>query len=293
MAEVAVDPALAEAGWPRSRHAALERLGAPGAQRHVAEAGPLGLGQLEAVALVVAPAAQEHRLPLARLHLHPEHLLEEAQALVRLGREQLGVADVGHVVDPSLALHARAQAVEVVGQRARLAACARFTRSCSARSRDAASTSSMRSRSTTTAPSASSTTASPGRIVAPPTSTGSSSAPTSVFVGALHADPARPDRHAELAQLLDVAHRGVHEQRRRRRAPSPASPAARRSAPPARAPAWSAPARRRAAPCPSPRGPSGCRPAPQRTVRAGPAAREPGISWWRSRSIRPSRPEAS
>ena len=107
MAQVAVDPAQAEAGRLDRCHAALERLWTPGAQRHVPEAGPLRLGQLEAVALVVAPAAQEDRLALARLHLHAEHLLEEAQALVGLGGEQLGVADVGEVVDHSPSTRAR------------------------------------------------------------------------------------------------------------------------------------------------------------------------------------------
>ena len=86
----------------------------------MAEAGQLGLGQLEAVALVVAPAAQVDGLALARLDLHPEHVDEEAQALVGQRRQQLGVADVREVVDGSLIapLDALAQAVEVVGERA-------------------------------------------------------------------------------------------------------------------------------------------------------------------------------
>jgi hypothetical protein len=107
VAQVAVDPALAEAGRLDRRDAALECLGAPRAQRHVPEAGPVRLGQLEAVALVVAPAAQEDGLPIARLDLHAEHLLEEAQAVVRLGGEQLGVADVGKVVDHRSSTRAR------------------------------------------------------------------------------------------------------------------------------------------------------------------------------------------
>jgi hypothetical protein len=107
VAEVAVDPALAATGRLDRAHPPLQSLGAPGAHGHVAQAGALRLGQLEAVALIVAPAAQEHGLPLARLDLHPEHLLEEAQALVRLGREQLGVADVGDVVDHCPSTRAR------------------------------------------------------------------------------------------------------------------------------------------------------------------------------------------
>ena len=97
--EVAVDPARAEAGRLDRRHAPLERLGAPRPQRHVAEPGLRRLGELEAVALVVAPAAQEDRLALARLLLHAEHVDEEAQALLGLRGEQLGVADVGEVVE--------------------------------------------------------------------------------------------------------------------------------------------------------------------------------------------------
>ena len=70
-------------------------------------------------------------------------------------------------------LDERAQAVEVVGERARLELRALLDLALGRASRAAASTSSTRSRSTTTAPSASSTTTSPWRIVAPPTSTGS------------------------------------------------------------------------------------------------------------------------
>ena len=99
MPDVPVDPAAAEARLLDCGDAALERLGAPGAQCEVAQAALRRLGQLQAVAEVVAPAAQVDRLPVARLLLHPEHVDEEAQALVGLRREQLGVADAGDVVD--------------------------------------------------------------------------------------------------------------------------------------------------------------------------------------------------
>src|SRR5262249_24006890 len=69
---------------------ALERLGAPRAERDMAEAGPPGLGQLEAVAQVVAPAAQVDGLPLARLLLEAEHVDEEPAALLPSRRPQLG-----------------------------------------------------------------------------------------------------------------------------------------------------------------------------------------------------------
>ena len=52
------------------------------------------LGQLEAVALVVAVAAQEHRAALLGLALHAEHLLEEPQALGAFGRQQLDMPEV-------------------------------------------------------------------------------------------------------------------------------------------------------------------------------------------------------
>ncbi len=70
-----------------------------------------------------------------------------------------------------------------------------------------------RSASTTAAPSASSTTTSPWRIVAPPTSTGSPIVPGTILGRALDPDPARPDRQAELRQRLDVADRGVDQER--------------------------------------------------------------------------------
>ena len=57
------------------------------------------LGELQAVAEVVTPAAQIDRVPLARFLFQPEHVDEEAQALVRLRGQQLGVGDPGDVVE--------------------------------------------------------------------------------------------------------------------------------------------------------------------------------------------------
>src|SRR5205085_7874029 len=57
------------------------------------------LGQLEAVRLVVAPAAQEDGAVLLGLDLHAEDVDEEAQRLLALRRQQLHrseVRDVGH-----------------------------------------------------------------------------------------------------------------------------------------------------------------------------------------------------
>jgi hypothetical protein len=98
MPNVALAPPQPEPRRLDGGHAALERLEAPGPQRHVGHARGVGLGELQAIALVVAPAAQENRLPLARLDLHPEDVDEEAQALLGLGRQQLGVADVRDLV---------------------------------------------------------------------------------------------------------------------------------------------------------------------------------------------------
>ena len=96
---VTVVPADPQPGRFDRRHSPLESLGAPGADRGMAEPGQLGLGQLEAVGLVLAPPAQEHRLAAAVLDLHPEQVDEEVQAVVGKRREQLGVGDVGEVVD--------------------------------------------------------------------------------------------------------------------------------------------------------------------------------------------------
>ena len=96
---------------------------------------------------------------------------------------------------------------------------------------------------------------------------------------AADAHPARPDRQAELAQLLDVAHRRRRRGAPRRRAPSPAWRAARRRARPARG---SGIVSTRTSPG-SIAAITACTirlsSCPQRTVRAGPAAREPGTTW--------------
>ena len=76
--DVAVDPTRAETRRLDGGDATLEGRGAPGTQRNVPETGVRGLGQLEGVAQVVAPAAQEHRLPVTRFLLHAEDVDEEA-----------------------------------------------------------------------------------------------------------------------------------------------------------------------------------------------------------------------
>ena len=280
MADVAVDPALAEAGRLDRGDAPVERLGAPGAQRDVAEPGLRRLGQLQAVAEVVAPAAEEDRLALARLLLHAEHVDEEAQALVGRRRQQLGVADAGDDREPARSLLDQlAQAVEVVRERARLELRALVRLGRGAVARQPRAPPRRAPAATTTAPSASSTTTSPCRIVAPPTSTGSPIVARRLLVGAAHAHPARPDRQAELAQLLDVAHGRVDEQRRHaaalrlrgeqvadERRPAAARGIVSTSTSPGSASATAACTIRLSS-------------WPQRTVRAGPADPEPGTIW--------------
>ena len=269
---------------------ATRRSSASGLQARIAvwpSPGSLALGQLQAVGLVVAPAAQVHRLALAVLDLHPEQLDEEAQALLRERRQQLGVADVGEVVDRlrahRLDLHPRA------GRRGRRrarrpGACARLTRSRSlalARGlehlvdalvlddRDAVGVEHEH------VALADRRAADRHRLA---------DRARDVLGRALHADPARPDRQAQLGQLLDVADRGVDQDRRGARGPWPGWPAGRRPAPPAAARASSARAPRRAATAPSRRAPSGCRPGRSARSAPGPAAREPGTIWIRSAS---------
>ena len=97
MAEIAVRPADIVAGSFQRRDPALERLLAACPERHVAHAGLLRSRQLERVALVVVPAAQVDGIALAAALGHAHHVDEEAQALVRLGRQQLEMAQMGEV----------------------------------------------------------------------------------------------------------------------------------------------------------------------------------------------------
>src|ERR1700741_5113170 len=132
----------------------------------MAEPGQLGLGQLEAVGLVLAPPAQEHRLARLMLHLHPEQINEEVQAVIGERGEQLGVGDVGEVVDWLGHASTFSRRPSRSYESAPSLSLARLTRSRSARSREASSASSTRSECTTATPSASRTTMSPFRMVA-------------------------------------------------------------------------------------------------------------------------------
>src|SRR3954468_4474785 len=157
-----------------------ERLRAPRPQAADGEAGRRRLGELEAVALVVAPAAQVRRPAFLALDLHAHHVDEEPQARLRLRGQELDrpeVRDLAHDATPSTFARRPSRSYDSAPP----ASFAPLTRSFCSRSRAAASTSSTRSASITATPSASSTTMSPGLIVAPPTYTGTSSSPAVAF----------------------------------------------------------------------------------------------------------------
>ncbi len=157
VSDVAVRPADAVARRLDGADRPLERVLARGAKRQVTHPRLRRLGQLQAVAEVVAPAAQVDGLALARLDLHAEDVDEEREALLRLRRQQLRVPDASEVVHCSTSARRLSRSYES----APASSFSRFTRSRSSRSRAASSTSSTRSCGTTVAPSVSSTTTSP------------------------------------------------------------------------------------------------------------------------------------
>ena len=79
--------------------AALQRLRAARAERHVPHARGLRGRQLQRMALVIVPAAQIDRVALAAALGHAHDVDEEVQALVRLRRQQLDVAEMGEIED--------------------------------------------------------------------------------------------------------------------------------------------------------------------------------------------------
>ena len=96
---VAVDPADVEAGTLQRGDAALQRLRAAGAQRHVLHPGGLGRRQLQRIALVIVPAAQIDRLALLAADGHAHDVDEEFQALVRFWRQHFHMAEMGEIED--------------------------------------------------------------------------------------------------------------------------------------------------------------------------------------------------
>ena len=99
VAKIAIAPANVKAGALQCRSAAFKRLRAAGAKRHMADAGCLRCGELQAVALVIVPAAQIDRVALRAAYSHPEHVDEERAALLELGREQFHVPKVRDIED--------------------------------------------------------------------------------------------------------------------------------------------------------------------------------------------------
>ena len=293
VADVPVDPAEPEPRRLDGRHPPVERLGAPRPQRDVPEPGLRRLRELQAVAEVVAPAPQEDGLPVARLLLHAEHVDEEAEALLGLRGQELRVPDPGDVVD-RLAHRSRRAAADRRGRtRARRPRASRASRARAPRARGPPSAprrpapARRRPRRPRRA-----RRRRPDGSSRPPTSTGSPIDAGTRFSAPLHANVARPDRQPELAELLDVAHRGVHEQRgdaatfacvassSPTSATGPGSGIVSTSTSPGSASATAAWTMRLSS-------------WPQRTVRAGPAAREPGTTWISGTSTTERAPAAS
>ncbi len=213
VAVVAVAPPLPPTSRLDSPGHPVERLLVPGPERQVADAGPSRLGQLEAVAPVVSPSAQVRRRPVLRLDLHAEDVDEEPEALLRRRREKLGVVDVREIGRSRHQRSTSALRPSRSYDNAPDSRAARFSRSFSARVREAASTSSMRTRGTTATPSESRTTPSPGSIVLPRDVDGLVDRAGPGLRGAADPDPTGPDREPDARQVLDVSHSGVDEQR--------------------------------------------------------------------------------
>ena len=99
VAEVAVEPAALDSGRLERRDPALESLRAVRAVGQVPDPGLRGRGQLQRRPLVVAEAAQVHRVSRSPGDLHAEDLPEVDEALVRPRRQQLDVREVREVTD--------------------------------------------------------------------------------------------------------------------------------------------------------------------------------------------------
>ena len=290
MAVVAVDPADAQPGGLDRGDPALERLGAARAQRHVREAGAVGLGELERVAAGTRPS-RAGRPTGRRATRSPCRARRGSRRRLSSGS---GVSSSTWWMWARSLIPTRcAQAVEVVGERAGLQLLALDALAAPRARARPSSTSSTRSAATTAAPSASSTTRSPAAIRAPPTVDRHVDRAGDVLGRAADADPARPDR-------AGPSRRAPRRRARRRRRAAPRRRCAcawvASRSPTSATGAGSGIVSTSTSP--------GCSVAiaawtirlsswPQRTVRAGPAAREPGTIRCRSRSTRPSRPAAS
>jgi hypothetical protein len=99
MAEFVLDPADARACVFERLHPALQRLRASRAEAGVTEPGGLGARQLQGVALIVVPAAQEDAVPGATAFRHAHDIDEEVEALLGPGRQQFEMPEVGDVED--------------------------------------------------------------------------------------------------------------------------------------------------------------------------------------------------
>ena len=97
VAEIAVGPTDIVARAFQRGDAALERLRAPRAKRHVGHARGFRGGQFQRVVLVIVPTAQINRIALARRFRHAHHVDEKFQAFVRLRRKHFHVREMREV----------------------------------------------------------------------------------------------------------------------------------------------------------------------------------------------------
>jgi hypothetical protein len=105
MAQIAFGPPDGVLGSLERGDAAFQRLLAARTQSHMAHAGRLSGGEFQRVALIIVPGAQVDRVAFSAAFGHSHDVGEEAQALLRLGRKHLQMAQVGDVSD-GFVLHA-------------------------------------------------------------------------------------------------------------------------------------------------------------------------------------------
>src|ERR1700722_5732539 len=99
MPELVLDPADSRARVFQRLHAPLQRLRTSRAERGMPEAGGVPPRQLQAIALVIVPAAQIDRVSEAPAFGHPEHVDEEREAALRRRRQEFDMTEMGDVHD--------------------------------------------------------------------------------------------------------------------------------------------------------------------------------------------------
>ena len=99
MPKLVSPPTDAQARSLQGGDAPRQSFRAAGAEGGVAEAGRLCAGELQRIGFVIVPAAQEDRGARAAAFGHAEHVDEEFEAGLRLGRQQFDMPEVGDVHD--------------------------------------------------------------------------------------------------------------------------------------------------------------------------------------------------